>query len=449
MEFFGSVFWFLVAVGILVSFHEYGHFIVARLCGVKVLRFSVGFGRVLWSRRDRHGTEWALSAIPLGGYVKMLDENESETPVPASEVDGAFNRKSLGARSAIVAAGPVFNLVFAVAAFWCMYLVGINDFRPVLGPTSGTAAAAGFAESEELIAVEGEAVSNWSQVLLALVPRIYEQQQVNITVQRPDGGQANRQLPLRDADGGKLEESRVLDQLGLNPWFRDPPVLVADLVEDGAAIAAGIQAGDRIVAVGDTETPTFSSFSKALQDQAEANQGRVQLTLMRGDSRREVDLQARYGPLGDRQAWLVGIMLERYSTLARFGVVESLQRGLNETVRITSGSLSMLYHMVAGRASLDNLSGPITIAQVANVSARSGFSEFLNFLGLISLSLAIVNLLPIPILDGGHLLYYFIEWVKGSPVGERGRAVGAYIGLALIVGMMGLAFFNDIARLAS
>jgi regulator of sigma E protease len=403
---------------------------------------------VLWSRRDASGTEYALSAIPLGGYVKMLDEREGE--VAADELDRAFNRKSLGARSAIVAAGPIFNLIFAVAAFWAMYMVGISDFRPVLGITSGTAASAGFAQGEELIAIEDQEVRNWSQVLLALIPRIYQEQQVAITVTRPDGAQAIRQLPLRDSEGAPLDEARVLDQLGLNPWFRDPPVLVASLVEGGAAAAAGLQAGDRIVAVGDEETPVFSDFSKALQAQAAASEGALKLTIERAGQRRNVDLVATYQPITpDRSGWVVGIMLERYTTMARFGVFESLSRGAQETVRITSGSLSMLYHMVAGRASLDNLSGPITIAQVANVSARNGFSEFLNFLGLISLSLAIVNLLPIPILDGGHLLYYLIEWVKGSPLSERGQAFGLYIGLALIVGMMGLAFFNDIARLVS
>lgn len=448
MEILGSAFWFLVAVGILVSFHEFGHFIVARWMGVKVLRFSVGFGRVLWSRRDASGTEYALSAIPLGGYVKMLDEREGE--VAPADLDQAFNRKSLGARSAIVAAGPIFNLVFAVAAFWAMYMVGINDFRPVLGVTSGTAASAGFSEGEELVAIADDDVRNWSQVLLALVPRIYQETQVAITVTRPDGAQAIRQLPLRDSSGEPLDEARVLDQLGLNPWFRDPPVQVASLVENGAASGAGLVPGDRIVAVGDEATPVYSDFSRALQAQAAANEGALRLTIERNGSQRQIDLVAQYQALtAERSAWVIGIMLERYTTMARFGVLESFSKGAQETVRITSGSLSMLYHMVAGRASLDNLSGPITIAQVANVSARNGLSEFLNFLGLISLSLAIVNLLPIPILDGGHLLYYFIEWVKGSPLSEQGQTVGLYIGLAMIMGLMGLAFFNDIARLVS
>jgi regulator of sigma E protease len=448
VEILGSAFWFLVAVGILVSFHEFGHFIVARWMGVKVLRFSVGFGRVLWSRRDASGTEYALSAIPLGGYVKMLDEREGE--VAPADLDQAFNRKSLGARSAIVAAGPIFNLVFAVAAFWAMYMVGINDFRPVLGVTSGTAASAGFSEGEELVAIADDDVRNWSQVLLALVPRIYQETQVAITVTRPDGAQAIRQLPLRDSSGEPLDEARVLDQLGLNPWFRDPPVQVASLVENGAASGAGLVPGDRIVAVGDEATPVYSDFSRALQAQAAANEGALRLTIERNGSQRQIDLVAQYQALtAERSAWVIGIMLERYTTMARFGVLESFSKGAQETVRITSGSLSMLYHMVAGRASLDNLSGPITIAQVANVSARNGLSEFLNFLGLISLILAIVNLLPIPILDGGHLLYYFIEWVKGSPLSEQGQTVGLYIGLAMIMGLMGLAFFNDIARLVS
>ena len=230
MDIAGSAFWFLVAVGILVTFHEFGHFIVARRMGVKVLRFSVGFGRVLWSRRDRHGTEFAIAAIPLGGYVKMLDERETE--VPPEQAHLAFNNKSLGARAAIVAAGPIFNLIFTVFAYWAMFVAGIQEFSPVLGQMEGAAAEAGFNKGERIVAVDDQPVRSWSQVMLELVPRSYEQSSVNITVQRADGGEVVRRLPLKGPDGEALDETRILGQLGLNPWHRNPDVIVGRVVED-------------------------------------------------------------------------------------------------------------------------------------------------------------------------------------------------------------------------
>lgn len=445
MEIIGSAFWFLVAVGILVTFHEFGHFIVARKMGVKVLRFSVGFGRVLWSRTDRHGTEFAIAAIPLGGYVKMLDEREGD--VPSDQAQYAFNNKSLGARSAIVAAGPIFNLIFTGFAYWAMFVVGIHEFSPVLGQLDGPAAQAGFNKGERIVAIDEQPVRSWSQVMLELVPRSYQQDSVSVTVERDDGGRAVRRLPLQTADGEALDETRILEQLGLQPWHRNPDVIVQSVVADSPAERAGLAAKDRIIAVNDVATPTVLEFQKILQEQAKANDGAVQLSVLRGGSERSIAIKARSVQTDNGESlWQIGMYFELYTELQRYGVLESVGKSLHESWRVTSGSLTMLYHMLAGNASLKNLSGPITIAQVANASASSGLSDFLNFLALISLSLAIVNLLPIPVLDGGHLLYYFIEWVKGSPLSEQAQTVGLFIGLAMIIGMMGLAFYNDIAR---
>lgn len=445
MEILGSVFWFLVAVGILVTFHEFGHFIVARWMGVKVLRFSVGFGRVLWSRTDRYGTEFAIAAIPLGGYVKMLDERESEVPTDQSHL--AFNNKSLGARSAIIAAGPIFNLIFTVFAYWAMFVVGVEELRPVLGQVDGTAAAAAFNKGERIVQIDGQPVRSWSQVMLELVPRSYQQTSVSVTVERVDGGRAVRSLPLQSADGGELDEVKILDQLGLKPWHRNPDVVVGKLVEGMPAKRAGMQVGDRLVAVDGIPVSDRESFVEVLQAQASSQEGALVLTLMRGGQAIELPIKAQSAVLEDGKAyWQIGMYYEMYYELQRYGVLESIPKSLQESWRVTTASMTMLYHMLAGRASLKNLSGPITIAQVANASANSGFSNFLKFLALISLSLAIVNLLPIPVLDGGHLLYNLVEWVKGSPLSEQAQTVGLFIGLAMIIGMMGLAFYNDIAR---
>ena len=445
MDIAGSAFWFLVAVGILVTFHEFGHFIVARRMGVKVLRFSVGFGRVLWSRRDRHGTEFAIAVIPLGGYVKMLDERETE--VPPEQAHLAFNNKSLGARAAIVAAGPIFNLIFTVFAYWAMFVAGIQEFSPVLGQMEGAAAEAGFNKGERIVAVDDQPVRSWSQVMLELVPRSYEQSSVNITVQRADGGEVVRRLPLKGPDGEALDETRILGQLGLNPWHRNPDVIVGRVVEDLPASRSDLTAGDRIIRINGEATPTFKEFQEQLQAQAKAHDGELTFTVIRDGREKQVAIKAQSKPDENGQpSWRIGMYYELYTELQRFGLLESIPKSLQESWRVTAGSMTMLYHMLAGRASLKNLSGPITIAQVANASAQGGLSDFLSFLALISLSLAIVNLLPIPVLDGGHLLYYFIEWVKGSPLSEQAQTVGLFIGLAMIIGMMGLAFYNDIAR---
>ncbi len=445
MEIIGSAFWFLVAVGILVTFHEFGHFIVARKMGVKVLRFSVGFGRVLWSRTDRHGTEFALAAIPLGGYVKMLDEREAD--VPADQAQYAFNNKSLGARSAIVAAGPIFNLIFTGFAYWAMFVVGIYEFSPVLGQLDGPAAQAGFNKGERIVAIDEQPVRNWSEVMLELVPRSYQQDSVSVAVERDDGGRAVRRLLLQTEDGKALDEARILDQLGLQPWHRNPDVIVRSVVEDSPAERAGLAARDRIIAVNAVPTPSYEEFKAALQAQAKANDGALQLRVVRDGNEQSIAVKARSVQVESGEVvWQIGMYYELYTELQRYGLLESFPKSLRESWRVTTGSLTMLYHMLIGNASLKNLAGPITIAEIANVSAQNGLSDFLRFLALISLSLAIVNLLPIPVLDGGHLLYYFIEWVKGSPLSEQAQTVGLFIGLAMIIGMMGLAFYNDIAR---
>jgi regulator of sigma E protease len=440
----GSIFWFLVATSLLVTFHEFGHFWVARRCGVKVLRFSIGLGKPLWSRRGADGTEYVIAAIPLGGYVKMLDEREAD--VDARDLDRAFNRKSLGRRIAIVAAGPIFNLIFAVAAFWLMLLVGVRDFAPYIGEATGLAARSGLERGDLIMAVDERPTSNWTHVLVDLTTRAYRGETVPIEVRQADGNIATRRLNLGDL-GEAVDEERFLAQLGLQPWHWMPPATVYSVREGDPAMQAGVRAGDVVVQVGDTPVDRFGTMSEAIQKEASANAGRVRLQIDRNGIRENLLVQARSEARGDKSMWIIGVTPDMRETTRSYGPIAAVPQAFVETWRLTVGSLRVIQHMVTGQAQWKNISGPLSIAQFANYSAEGGFTQFLRFLGLISLSLCIMNLLPIPILDGGHLLYYFIEWVKGSPLSDRAQAFGQYLGLGALLALMCLAFFNDISRL--
>lgn len=448
-EFFGSVWWLLVTLGLLITFHEYGHYWVGRRFGVRVLRFSIGFGKPLWRRTDRHGTEFALAPIPLGGYVKFLDEREDEVP-PALR-DQAFNNKPVGQRMAIVAAGPAANLLFALLAFWAMYLVGKQDFAPVLGRAEGIAAEAGLRAGDRLAAIDGEAVETWTHAALRLVTAGVDRRAVAVEAVSADGGRRQAILDLSALPDGTREPA-MLAATGLVPRHFVAPAVVGTVAADSPAAAAGLRPGDRIAAINETAVDDWSDVPRLIQ--AGGAQGELRLSVDRDGERlrlRLVPAEVDDGEGGRR--WQVGIGVQRqaweYDALIRHGPLAAAGAAARETWTMTSATLGMLWRMVAGRASLENISGPISISRYANASARSGLGHFLWFLGVISLSLCIINLLPVPILDGGHLLYYLIELVKGSPLSERAMAAGQYIGLVVLAGLMGLAFYNDIVRLVS
>lgn len=442
----GSIFWFLVATSLLVTFHEFGHFWVARRCGVKVLRFSVGLGKPLWTRRGRDGTEYAIAAIPLGGYVKMLDEREAD--VEAADLHQAFNRKSLGQRVAIVAAGPIFNLIFALFAFWLMLLVGVKDYAPYVGAADGLSADSGLRRGDLILAVNERPVSNWTHVLVDLTTKAYRGETVSLDVRREDGSIATQRMNLGQLGEG-VDEERFLTQLGLKPWHWVPPAAVGSLRAGDPAELAGLQPGDQVIQVGDTPVDRFMAMSEAIQADAAAHAGKVRLLIDRNGIRQTIEVAALQEMRGDKMMWIIGIAPEFRETTRHYGPLAAIPQAFSETWRLTTGSLRVIQHMLSGEAQLKNVSGPISIAQFANYSAEGGFTQFLRFLGLISLSLCIMNLLPIPILDGGHLLYYFIEWVKGSPLSDRAQAVGSYLGLGALLALMCLAFFNDFSRMLS
>jgi regulator of sigma E protease len=451
----GSIGWLLVVLGLLVTFHEFGHYWVARRMGVKVLRFSIGFGAPLYRRTGASGTEFVIAALPLGGYVKMLDEREG--PVPADERDQAFNRKPLKARTAIVAAGPVFNLVFAVLAFWLMFMVGTQEQRPVIGAVDGFAARAGVPVDSSFVAIDGEPVQTWTHVVLGLMGPALDRSSATVELQREDGSTLRRVLDF-DRLAGAVDEAALLDDLGIHAWqftMAVPPV-IGELTEQGAAVDAGLRVGDRVLRIDGEPVESWYALSRLIDRRAVAGEP-MALSIERGGERIDTELTPRRDAESGRvllgiaavqpDAAQVEAWQARYYFTWRYGPVAAVAASARELWRLTTSTVGMLGRMLTGSASVQNLSGPITIAQLANESAGLGLSRFLFFLGLLSLSLAILNLLPIPMLDGGHLMYYAIEAVTGRPVTERVQMVGQGIGLLLLGALMTLAFTNDILRL--
>jgi len=444
--FFGSVWWMIVSLGVLVTFHEFGHFWVARRSGVRVLRFSVGFGRPLWLRRGKDGTEYAVAAIPLGGYVRMLDEREGD--VPPDEVEQAFNRKPVGRRIAIVAAGPIANLVLCIALLWAMFVIGRPDYAPVVGEVEGIAAQAGLHRGDTLLAVGERETPTWSEAAIALGSAALDRHDVALTVRDADGAQRVRTLPLSQLPA-HFDETRAMDAMGLVPRYRLLPPVVGKVA--AASAAWGVLAErDRITAIDGLPVAAYEDIGPLLQRIG----GRPVMVEVRRDGERlALDVTPRLTKDEHGTRWVLGIepaipdALPAYDATLRYGPVAALPAAMQETWKLASDSLTMIGRLLTGHASVANVSGPITIARYANASAQMGPAWFLNFLALLSLTLAIVNLLPIPVLDGGHLLYYLIELAKGSPLSERAMAVGQYIGLALLAGLMGLAFYNDILHL--
>ncbi|HKA39655.1 MAG TPA: RIP metalloprotease RseP [Burkholderiales bacterium] len=443
---------FVVALGCLIVVHEYGHYLVARACGVKVLRFSVGFGKPLWAKRlGRDATEWVVAAFPLGGYVKMLDEREGE--VAPADLPRAFNRQPVWRRIAIVAAGPAANFLLAIALYWALFLHGIPGLKPVVSaPPANTAAhQAGFAAGDLLLRIGGEPVATWQDARWIFLQRAVQKATVVVEVRGESGGTATRRIDLSGLTPADLD-SDFLRTLGL---ARVQPVLkpaIGEVVKGGAAGRAGLRAGDEIVAINNQRIDNWEQVVRLVREHPgmalvmeTRRGGALQAPLVVTpdvvtENERKI---GRIGaaPLVDRAA-LADMIVE-----VRYGPVESLGRALDKTWDTSVFSLKMLGKMLVGEVSLRNLSGPITIADYAGQSAQSGAASYLLFLALISISLGVLNLLPIPLLDGGHLMYYMLEIFKGRPISERAIEIGQHVGMALLFTLMAFALYNDIYRL--
>ncbi|MET0808395.1 MAG: RIP metalloprotease RseP [Pseudoxanthomonas sp.] len=448
----GSIWWMVVALGVLVTFHEFGHYWVARRCGVKVLRFSVGFGKPLWSRRNRNGTEFAIAAIPLGGYVKMLDESEGD--VASSDLPQAFNRKPVLQRIAIVAAGPIANLVLCVALLWAMFVIGRQDYSATVGHAQGLAAQGGFQPGDRIDAIDGQSVTTWGDALQAMTLAAMDRHDVQFEVTDGLGNQRRRALALSTLPEG-FDQENVAGIAGF-AWRHQMVPAVVEQTAPGSPASRVLKPGDRVTALDGDPVRSFGDLSPLVQKLG-AKGGVAMIEVTRGAERLALNIKPQWtrDPESGREYWTVGIKPPQqaapaaYDAEQQFGPLAAVPMALRETGKLTASSLGMIRRMLTGHASVKNISGPLTIAQVANATAKRGPDWFLYFLALLSLSLAIINLLPIPVLDGGHLLYYLIELVKGSPLSERAMATGQYVGLAMLASLMGLAFYNDILRLVT
>ena len=455
-SFIGSLWWLLVALGVLVTFHEFGHYWVARRCGVKVLRFSVGFGRPLWSRRGKDGTEYVIAAIPLGGYVKMLDEgtlDERDGEIPANELNQAFNRQSVWKRIAIVIAGPLANLLLAVMLLWAMLVIGRPDYAPVIGKAEGIAAQAGLHAGDSIRAVDGRETPTWSEALMALSVAALDRKPVQVVVARGEGAEQTRSLALDRLPAG-FDEARAVDAIGLTARHALMPAVVGR-VSEGLPAWGVLAEGDRITAIDARPVHSFDDIAPLVKALGERG-GPGMVEVERDGERLALELAPARRTLADGSThWLLGVANAAsthpaHDAVLRLNPLAAIPAAIDETGYQVRQLFEMIGRAFSGRVSVQNtVSGPIAIAQAANAYASGGAAWFLNFLALLSVSLAILNLLPIPVLDGGHLLYYLIELATGRPLGERAMAFGQYLGLALIAGLTGLAFYNDILRLVS
>jgi regulator of sigma E protease len=448
LSFLWSLLFFIVALGVLVAVHEWGHFFIARRCGVKVLRFSIGFGKPLWRRTDKSGTEFVIASIPLGGYVKMLDERVE--PVRDEDLPRAFNRQSVGRRIAIVAAGPMVNFIFAVFALMCMFMLGVETVKPVVGnvPAQSIAAEAGTRSGMQILQVGGRDTPDWEAVNLELVSHIGKPR-LEMMVSDQEQGRQPLVLDISNWQFDPDKESALLS-LGLEPYRPDATTELAFVADDSPAQQGGLQAGDKIRQLNGTPVQNWEqivAFISARPDES------LSLQIERQGVLSEIQVQAGRREINGESQGYLGIVPrsepwpDSYRITRQFGPVGALVEGADKTWRLMVLSVEMIGKLISGDVSVKNLSGPISIAQGAGVSAGYGLVYFLSFLALISVNLGIINLLPLPVLDGGHLLYYFIELLTGRPVPEWVQEVGFRIGGALLLLLMSVAIFNDIARL--
>jgi len=456
-DIFGPILWLLVTLGILVTFHELGHFLAARFFGVKVLRFSIGFGRPFWSFRDKRGTEIAVAPIPLGGYVKMLDERE--TDVPANEKHLSYNSKPAWQKAVILFAGPLFNLVLAVFMYWLMFVVGKPEVVPTLGQPTALLAAAGAREGDQLLQINNEPIRSWQDASLELMAAGLDKQDVEVEISRGGQQRVTLKLPLSKLPEG-LQESELFKAIGLKPWRPRLGNEVGKAPPGLPAHKAGVKPGDRILAVNGQATETWEEIVAALAETQKQHPDKpVELRLKRGSRQLTITIPAMAtdGETGRR---VIGVspvppdesqrqFAKSLVYTLKLDPVSAIPAAFAETWRMTEATFGMFGRMLTGKASLKNISGPITIAKVANDSAGMGVSWFLAFLALVSLSLGIINLMPVPMLDGGQLLFLGLEKLKGSALSEQFHITAQTIGVLILLGLMGVAFYNDILRLVS
>ena len=447
-----SILAFIVVLGVLITFHEFGHFWVARRCDVKILRFSIGFGRPLWKRNyGKDQFEFVIASLPLGGYVKMLDEREGA--VPEHEKQRAFNNKTLAQRTMIVAAGPAFNFVFAVFAYWVMYLVGVDDLKPVVGEIEENSIAeqSGFESGDRILSVDGERTPTWSTVIDTTVANVVEAKQINFRIQRKDSGEHLLAVDLSRISIDEMASGKLFKAIGLFPARVLIPAVIGEVIAGGAAEASGMVAGDEIITVDGVAVKDWIHWVKLIREQPGKE---MTVELIRDQEHVQLSLTPAAVLEGEETVGKIGAAVDQayldddtYQAVESYSIVPAFSKAVKKTFEMSMLTLRILGKMLVGEASVKNLSGPVSIAQYAGKTANIGIVAFLGFMAIISVSLGVLNLLPVPILDGGHLLYFLIEMIKGSPPTESFQIAGQQLGLVLLLGLMSIALYNDILRL--
>ncbi|WP_417508882.1 RIP metalloprotease RseP [Methylophaga sp.] len=440
-----SLIFFLIALAILIIIHEYGHFWVARRCGVKVLRFSVGFGKPIWQKVGKDGTEYVLAPIPMGGYVKMLDEREM--PVSEEQAQFAFNRQSLAKRVAIVSAGPIANLIFAILAYWMLFVVGVSGIKPIIDDVhpASIAAQAGLNPGDEILQVDGKRTPTWNSVYKALIQKAEYGERTEILVLTSG---IEQQYALVIPQVSIDQAGSILDNIGIEPLRPAIKPVLGEIVPNSPAQKAGLKAGDVLLSSQQQTIDNWSKWVELIQASAgkelnieiQRNEQRLTLTLtpQAGD-----DGKGRIGAAVDASQSTIPQDLQAELS---YGPVEAVWQAVIQTWDFSSSTLKSLWGMITGKVSTDNLGGPISIAQIAGSSAEQGVTSFISFLAMISITLGILNLLPIPMLDGGHLAMFAVEAVRGKPISEITQVQIQKVGFLILIMVMFIAFFNDLTR---
>jgi regulator of sigma E protease len=436
--------WFIVAISVLVAAHEFGHFIVARKLGFKVLRFSIGFGRPLlaWRGGPPDHIQYWLSMIPLGGYVKMLDEHEG--PVVSEERHRAFHQRPVWQRVAVLLAGPAFNFLFAIIAYWLMFVTGVEAIKPIVAGVEpdSVAARAGLLAGDEIESVGGQTTLTWENATLRILDELLGDGRIELSVRSANGATRDLNLDVQGRAAELTEPAVLFEGLGIRPGVA---AIAAVVLPDSPGERAGIQPGDVMIRAEGQPIEGWGEWVDFLRQRPGET---VAVTVLRGD--REIDLTVTLDTLVENGTSIGRIGVERRLDVTaeqRYGLVESLPRGVEKTWEVITFTVSMVAHMVTGDVSLKNMSGPLSIADIAGSSAELGLAVFLNFLAAVSISLGILNLLPIPLLDGGQIVYQLAEGIKGSPLSERAIVIGNQIGIFFVIALTGFAFYNDIVRL--
>ncbi|MBT8089735.1 MAG: RIP metalloprotease RseP [Gammaproteobacteria bacterium] len=438
---------FIAAISILVAVHEFGHYIVGRWSGMKVLRFSIGFGKPLWTYvAGKDETEYCISTIPLGGYVRFLDSREG--PVDPADEGRAFDHRPIPARIAVLLAGPAFNFLFAVLAYWVLFGGGVMALKPAVGDVTPDSYAdrAGLQYGDKIVAVGDVEAKDWESTLVAILDNMVADGRVPLTLEDEGGRQRSAVIDVGDDRARLTEPGLLFDGLGFE--IGQPPVEIGALSDGGAAESAGLRVGDRIVSVDGQRTKTFNDLVSVVATRA--NQ-RVAIEYTRNDVTATIDVVLGEQNVGGEKRGLLGISLPQttsdYYYRRTFTPLQSLHEAATKTWTSTIFTVHMLGRMVTGDVSIKNISGPINIGQIAGESAQRGAGYFLGFLAIVSISLGVLNLLPIPILDGGQIVYQVIEMIKGSPMTDRAQILGQQVGIFALLLLMSFAFYNDIARI--